>query len=1589
MTDTGTSGICLDGTHFGPASTCRQLDFTPLFENIVLVALPNAILIALFCTIRLPRLLPKPIVLRRPRHSQPQRHQCSQGKDADDAVSNEKPGVPRDEAIKRVPSATSSGPAREATSAIFSSLDWLGILRIVIAVLVFVLAAALMGTSQSGLGLSPELAGGWSFALAQAFQLVGSFALVIAVGLERLKTRGGNFILPTYLLSTILFDGARLRTLKALDFGHPSASISTSPFFAILAASLALKVLLLFSECFNTRSLRDAQANFPSCSKAAIATEELHERHATFFNRLGFFWLFPTMLRGFRKSLQMSDLPSLHEKYSAEVLGKRFERVWDAKVQSQRRAANEAGDAADFLSQPSCSSDTDRSKHRTKPLLLAIIRACPSIAFGPVLPRLTLTAVLLAQPFLISDTITFIETYAPSTPSAPDPFEPSISAPLPAAQGWALAGAFCAVYTVSAVSTGAYYWIVSQNGASLRGILIDQLFKKSLRIHAGKIEALGPAGAANLMSSDVERCISALDPVHELWSGAIVISVGMYILYLNVGLAFIAPLITVLLFFLGTPILGKKLGMRQRNWSEKIDQRLAVTSSMLNGIRAVKMGGLESFFTQKLLRARAAEMDMLKRYFYTEFWVVVASNYAGTVIQLGTFAALSVIAHLSTSTSYRFDTKTVFTALTAINIISRPMFMIGQQFAMSIAAFASLRRIENFLLCEERLDEPNSESSEAMQLANGNDGAHVTIQNATVKWTPRSDAILHDLNMSLNPGITMVIGPLSSGKSTLIATILGEAYVSQGEVNTPLRAECRPVAFSPQDSWMQETLSVRDNITFHSDAPIDKAWYDTVVRACCLEPDFSTFEHGDHRLAKALSGGQKQRISLARAVYAREAELVLLDDPFSALDADTEAQVWTALFDRVKGLLRGKTVLLASNALHRMKDVDWIIQLENATILRQGPPATIHLSDEERERLDLAAKSKEDAARESDELADNIIGDEADALSLHQDDFDGHGDGADGNAMEKVQENDITFKTYKIWFESAGYLTVVSIFVLFGLGIAGMQGSAIYLQHWTAKPETQKLNQFGTLLGGYFAIFGAYFAVYFVGLYVYQVHAPQHAGRALHARLLEGVIRAPLSFFDTRSTGTVLNRFSQDLFAADDLWIAYFGNTVAASYKLIIIMVVAAPFLLIVLAALSVLVYALRRFYIPSSRQLRRLEMSSKSPLYTLFADSTNGLVVIRAYGRQDAMRALAAKYLNDSQRPYYFLWACRRWLQVWLNGCSMISNTALVLIIVAMRHAAGVAVFGVALSQTVTVSDMLNTVVTSWAEAEIAGVVFERIAEFARTIPEKDTMGSPASKDIGEHPKDSTKESIPPASVTFDNAVLSYTPGVGEPVLKGISFEVHAGEHFGICGRTGSGKSTILLALLRMVERQSGDIRLNHATIDNLRLHTLRRSISVVGQEPLIVNGASLRENLELEGPIPEDRIWNVLRDTRLHDFVRHLPSGLDTVLGPETAHLSQGRRQLLTIARAILNPKPLVILDEVSSAMDEETDTIVQELLRTCFRRSTIISIAHRISGLLSMDRVMVLGAGEILELESPKALLAQAGSTFRSLASHQGLL
>ncbi|KAJ9478154.1 putative Metal resistance protein YCF1 (putative) [Pseudozyma hubeiensis] len=1518
--------VCNDGL-FTPVSNCRFFDFTVTFSNAIFAILPSSIAILLI-TARLTHI-------------------------------RNKPDIPTSATQPRLSLLRSCTPHSDPISLFGASV------YICNAVLSLVLIGLLGASSSQSLRHAMDDRTGMPSVVLPFIASLLAIPLSVA---ERRKTRGGNMVLPLWLLASLLFDACRIRTFNAIP------AIRQSSFFCVYVVAFSCQALMLTVE--NATSIRGVDVN------------STNESRASFFSRLLFIWVFPLLWNGFRKPLEMEDLDSLKPEFYGRSLAKSFIASWSGipNEPQQSRPASEFLDDGTSIDlkhnasrssaetypleklpshqgqSPAQSSETaqlynGRSFPRgnaNRGLLWATLRAFPLAALLPVPWKLLLTAAELAQPLLVSTTLAFVQSYSGAVKGQPVTAQPVV-------YGWGLVGAYAFVYLGVTFATGQYWHASSQLMCKIRGAYVESIYRKGLNLHLRTARTSGGGKAANLMSVDSERVVKATTVVHDLWSGVITIAIGVYLLYTQLGLVFFASMVSVLACLLLTPLASRGMGTRQGAWSALTDKRVNLTSSILSDIKGVKASAYEDILHRKISEVRAEELVKRSSVMKQLTGVVVFTNCTGELLGLSTFVTLILVDRLSGSN--RFDLNTVFTTLTIFGILQAPLLAIGQQYSFLLQAWASMIRIEEFLNSQ---DKP--EVQDAIDQGIADNVTNSSSRDATQAYAARfvdadlgwsQEVVLSGVDLEIPAGaLTMISGRLGQGKSTLLQAILGESDLIKGRQQLPLLAD--RVAYVSQDVWLQEKRSIRENIVFGT-GEYDEEKYVTALRACALTEDIDGLQEGDATTASALSGGQRQRVAVARAVYS-DAETFIFDDITSALDAETAAHMWRSLMGPA-GLLQGRTVIMATNAVHLLHHAQLVVRIDGGKIAEQGRYE--ELSMKGKDAISRASIDSQRAMPSADQAKDKPI------------------KSGVPEKQEAVMTGSVGWEVYANWFKAAGLGKVSFFFVLCVLGAGAVLAPSYYLQAWAEAQQRHRFQDWGAWLAGYVCLMPLNPLFLAVGFWIFQTTCAESAGNRLHAAELRGVLSAPLSFFSKWSSGQIINRFSQDLFNVDQTFTQALTNAAYISFSVLgvlVTMVIPAPYLAVLAVGLIVLSWGMQRLYIPSSRQLRRLEMGAKSPLYSLFSEtsSPSGLATVRGLKREASLLELNTRSLDISQTPYYHLFAVRRWLQTWLLLLTTIINVALVLLVVVLRHSSKAGLLGVALVQATELGILLNHTVISYTEVEIAGVALERVREFSQLEPEEDAAAVVKGKD-----GDTTNAHVVQGNIEFDRVTVSYSAEL-EPAVKELSFNLPAGKRLGLVGRSGSGKSTTLLALFRMIEMRSGTIRIDGKSISDILSQKLRSQMTIVAQNPLVL-AATIRENLDPEGVCTEAELWDALHKCHLAEFVKKQENKLDEMLLTGESFISTGQKQLLSLARALLRKRRILVLDEATSAMDVETDAAVQSVLAKHFPDTTVIAVAHRIATVIDFDQIICMSAGRAIESGSPEELLKQRGE-FWALAAEQ---
>ncbi|KAG9067481.1 hypothetical protein KI688_012264 [Linnemannia hyalina] len=866
--------------------------------------------------------------------------------------------------------------------------------------------------------------------------------------------------------------------------------------------------------------------------------------------------------------------------------------------------------------------------------------------------------------------------------------------------------------------------------------------------------------------------------------------------------------------------------------------------------------------------------------------------------------------------------------------------------------------------------------------------------------------VMHDINLQIRRGaLTAIVGRVGEGKSSLVGALLGEMYKYSGQVRS-----FGSLAYVSQTAWILNA-TVRENILFGR--PFDKERYLETIRSCALVPDFKMLVSGDKTVIGEkginLSGGQKQRISIARAVYAN-ADVYILDDPLSAVDAHVDHHIFKHALTTI---LADKTRILVTNGVNHLKEVDQIIVIKQGRITQDGVyEDLIQNVDGDLYRLIqesklVASKDSSDSLRSEAESGSEVNADEDNASVVPAvSEKEALPPSADRPIYKrakssKVEEEDqveineknevdeeiiaegrVGWEVYKYYMTSIGLGSVFIFVCAVLIDLSVLIGTQLWLERWGDSNSKDFGNNHSTLywIMSYFGwvVAGALTLGCAIGLSM--VFMALRGSRHLHAAMLRPLIRAPMSFFDITSSGKIVNRFSHDINSVDLELPLQFTNLLflaTMALSIFVFAIIATRWVLLIMLPVAVAYYWLGGFFLVSSRELKRLDLAARSPMYAHFGETLAGLVTIRAFSDADRLAIEATTLLDRSQTTAYLTNMTNRWLQIMIDQLSTIILGFVCVMAVVQRGNSGEGYFGIILSQIGVLTDMMSRLFSTACQIQTAIVAVERIREYANLTPEaRDVI--PDSKTDPAWPQS--------GAIELKDYSVRYREGL-DLVLKDVNVTIQPGERIGIVGRTGAGKSSVTLALFRIIEAAQGSIIIDGIDISTLGLHELRSRLTIIPQEPFLF-GDTIRLNLDPFGKYTDAEIWAALESASLKSYITTLSEGLSTVIENGGENMSLGQRQLMSLARAMLAKSTRILcLDEATAAIDVETDNAIQRALRREFQNCTVLTIAHRINTIMDSDKILVLEQGRVAEFDSPSVLLQKKDGLFYSLASQSG--
>ncbi|XP_063555579.1 multidrug resistance-associated protein 1 isoform X5 [Gorilla gorilla gorilla] len=1349
------------------------------------------------------------------------------------------------------------------------------------------------------------------------------------IQLERRKGVQSSGIMLTFWLVALVCALAILRS-KIMTALKQDAQVDLFRDITFYVYFSLLLIQLVLS-CFSDRS--------PLFSETVHDPNPCPESSASFLSRITFWWITGLIVRGYRQPLEGSDLWSLNKEDTSEQVVPVLVKNWKKECAKTRKQPVKVVYSSKDPAQPKESSKVDANEE-----VEALIVKSPQKEWNPSLFKVlykTFGPYFLMSFFFkaIHDLMMF---------SGPQILKLLIKfvndRKAPDWQGYFYTVLLFVTACLQTLVLHQYFHICFVSGMRIKTAVIGAVYRKALVITNSARKSSTVGEIVNLMSVDAQRFMDLATYINMIWSAPLQVILALYLLWLNLGPSVLAGVAVMVLMVPVNAVMAMKTKTYQVAHMKSKDNRIKLMNEILNGIKVLKLYAWELAFKDKVLAIRQEELKVLKKSAYlsavgTFTWVCTPF-----LVALCTFAV-----YVTIDENNILDAQTAFVSLALFNILRFPLNILPMVISSIVQASVSLKRLRIFLSHEEL--EPDS--IERRPVKDGGGTNSITVRNATFTWARSDPPTLNGITFSIPEGaLVAVVGQVGCGKSSLLSALLAEMDKVEGHV---------------------------------------------AIKGVNL------------------SGGQKQRVSLARAVYSN-ADIYLFDDPLSAVDA----HVGKHIFENVigpKGMLKNKTRILVTHSMSYLPQVDVIIVMSGGKISEMGSYQELLARDgafaeflrtyasteqeqdaEENGITGVSGPGKEAKQMENGMLVTDSAGKQLQRQLSSSSSYSGdisrhHNSTAELQKAEakkeetwklmeadKAQTGQVKLSVYWDYMKAIGlFISFLSIF-LFMCNHVSALASNYWLSLWTDDPivnGTQehtkvRLSVYGALgISQGIAVFGYSMAVSIGGIL---------ASRCLHVDLLHSILRSPMSFFERTPSGNLVNRFSKELDTVDSMIPEVIKMFMGSLFNVIgacIVILLATPIAAIIIPPLGLIYFFVQRFYVASSRQLKRLESVSRSPVYSHFSETLLGVSVIRAFEEQERFIHQSDLKVDENQKAYYPSIVANRWLAVRLEcvGNCIVLFAALFAVI--SRHSLSAGLVGLSVSYSLQVTTYLNWLVRMSSEMETNIVAVERLKEYSETEKEAPWQ---------------IQETAPPSSwpqvgrVEFRNYCLRYREDL-DFVLRHISVTINGGEKVGIVGRTGAGKSSLTLGLFRINESAEGEIIIDGINIAKIGLHDLRFKITIIPQDPVLFSG-SLRMNLDPFSQYSDEEVWTSLELAHLKDFVSALPNKLDHECAEGGENLSVGQRQLVCLARALLRKTKILVLDEATAAVDLETDDLIQSTIRTQFEDCTVLTIAHRLNTIMDYTRVIVLDKGEIQEYGSPSDLLQQRG-LFYSMAKDAGLV
>ncbi|XP_034942392.1 probable multidrug resistance-associated protein lethal(2)03659 isoform X1 [Chelonus insularis] len=1184
------------------------------------------------------------------------------------------------------------------------------------------------------------------------------------------------------------------------------------------------------------------------------------------------------------------------------------------------------------------------------------------------------------------------------------------------------AGGICLATGISAITLNQTLFGGYHLGGRIRIAVCSIVYRKALRLSTTAFGDTAPGKVVNLIANDVNRFDLVCILFHYMWSSPLSGLIIAYFLYDEAGYAGIIGLLAV---FIVVPIqsyTGKLSSKFRLQTAIKTDERVRLMDEIISGVQVIKMYAWEKPFCIMVALARKLELKVVQKFSWIRGIYMTFNLFTTRAAIYCTLVGMMFF-------SQQITAEKAFVIASFFNVLANTM---SAMFVRGVAEIAecivAVRRLQYFLMYDEvgqlnKLTYPDrssviEEETTTVDLVNSinhvanhkpdGDNWAVRIINATAKWEPSSqENTLNKVTIKLERGkLYVVIGAVGAGKSSLISAILGELPLAEGSI------EVRGgLSYAAQEAWVFGS-TVRQNIIFGQ--PYDRQRYQKVVKVCALLSDFKQFPQGDQTIVgergSSLSGGQKARINLARAVY-RQADLYILDDPLSAVDTHVGKHLFEECLERY---LSGKTRILATHQLQYIKDVDGIILLEHGSskmfsnyvdLLAQCPEYATLLASDSSQDTDESFSEKSSMRRQWSSLSNRSrISSDADVEEIDEKNME-------IDNIEATSKGVIQGSLFIGYFKSAGsWCFVITVAIFYVLTQFLVSATDFFIPILVNEEESRNRVFFSsknvTLVSLpdyditpailYIYIYtGLVLSIFIVGITrsLLFFNLCVRNSQSLHDRSFGALIRTSMRFFDTNPSGRILNRFSKDLGGIDELLpkaLLDAGQIILMMCGSLVIVCVINLFFLIPLFVIAFIFYWIRKVYLKTSKNIKRLEGMMRSPVFTHLNASINGLTTIRAYGTQQILKFEFDKFQDVHTSSWFIVVATSIAFGFSLDVFCFLFITVITFSFLLFDFGISGAEVGLAITTIMSLTGIIQWGMRQSAEVTNQMMSVERVLEYSLLPPEENIAeDKPTKKDKKKGLQVTSKTVHAPENwptegcIKFQNVFMRYSEEE-QPVLKGLELVIKPREKVGIVGRTGAGKSSLISALFRLAKVE-GVIDIDGVDTGSIYLEELRKKISIIPQDPVLFSG-TLRKNLDPFNEFQDSLLWAALEEVELKEAFTG-SNGLESRVFDRGTNFSAGQRQLVCLARAILRNNKILMLDEATANVDPHTDGLIQRTIRKKFANCTVLTVAHRLNTIMDSDKVLVMEKGRMVEFDHPYILLKNDFGHFTSLVKETG--